>query len=73
MNCLQVLLLHDIMTYNYHYLKGVRIQRFSGLYSVQMRENTDQKKSKYGRFYAVYSVPIKFGFNVVLTLSTRTS
>ena len=28
----------------------VRIQNFSGPYSVQMRENTDQKYSKQGHF-----------------------
>ena len=35
---------------NTHCLKSVRIQSFSGPYSVQMRENTDQKNSEYGHF-----------------------
>ena len=44
----------------YHYVKSVGIRSFSGLYfavfglntpySVQMRENTDQKNSEYGHF-----------------------
>ena len=33
-----------------HCVKSVRIQSFSGPYSVQMRENTDQKNSEYGLF-----------------------
>ena len=31
-------------------MKSVRIGRFSGPYSVQMGENTDQKNSEYRRF-----------------------
>ena len=31
-------------------MKGVRIWRFSGPYSVQMQENTDQKNSKNRHF-----------------------
>ena len=34
----------------YHYVKSVRIRSFSGLYSVRMRENTDQKNFEYGHF-----------------------
>ena len=30
-------------------MKSVRIRSFSGLYSVQMRENTDQKNFEYGQ------------------------
>ena len=33
-----------------HCVKSVRIQSFSGPYSVRMRENTDQKISEYGHF-----------------------
>ena len=33
-----------------HCVKSVRIQRFSGPYSVRMRENKDQKNSEYGHF-----------------------
>ena len=33
--------------------KSVRIHKVSGLYSVQIQENTDQKKSEYGKFQAV--------------------
>ena len=33
-----------------HCVKSVHIRRLSGLYSVQMRENTDQKNSEYGHF-----------------------
>ena len=32
------------------YVKSVHIQRYSGPYSVQMRENTDQNNSVYGHF-----------------------
>ena len=35
---------------NIHYVESVRIWSFFGPYSVQMRENTDQKSSKYGHF-----------------------
>ena len=31
-----------------HCVKSVHIRSFSGPYSVQIRENTDQKNSKYG-------------------------
>ena len=31
-------------------VKSVRIWSYSGLYSVRMRENTDQNKSEYGHF-----------------------
>ena len=47
-------------TFNFHWVKSVRIWSFSGpyfhvslrisTYSVQMREKTDQKNSKYGHF-----------------------
>ena len=30
-------------------MKSVRIRNFSGLYSVPMRKNTDQKNSEYGQ------------------------
>ena len=33
-----------------HYVKSFGIRSFSGLYSVQMRENTIQKNSEYGHF-----------------------
>ena len=33
-----------------HSEKSARIRSFSGPSSVQMRENTDQKKSEYGHF-----------------------
>ena len=33
-----------------HCVKSVRICRFFCLYSVKMRENTDQKNSEYGHF-----------------------
>ena len=33
-----------------HCLKIVRVRSFSGPYSVQMRENMDQKNSKHGLF-----------------------
>ena len=33
-----------------HCVKNVGIWSYSGLYSVQMRENTDQNNSKYGHF-----------------------
>ena len=32
------------------YVKSVHIRSYSGLYSVQMRENRDQNNSKYGHF-----------------------
>ena len=39
----------------YHCVKSVRIQSYSGPYSVRMRENTDQNNSKYtDTFHAVY-------------------
>ena len=41
-----------------HYLESVRIWSFSGLYSVQMRENTDQKNFKYGHFLPSASLPL---------------
>ena len=31
-------------------MKSVRIQSYSGPYSVRMRESTDQNNSEYGRF-----------------------
>ena len=33
-----------------HCVKSVRIRSISGLYSVRMRENTDQDNSDYGHF-----------------------
>ena len=33
-----------------HCVKSVRIRSYSGLYSVRMRENTDQNNSEYGHF-----------------------
>ena len=33
-----------------HCVKSVRIRRFFGPYSVQMRENTNQKNSEQGHF-----------------------
>ena len=33
-----------------YYVKSVRIRSFSGLYSVRMRGNMDQKDSEYGHF-----------------------
>ena len=36
--------------YIYHCVKSVCIQRFSGPYSVRMREKTDQKISEYKQF-----------------------
>ena len=33
-----------------NYVKSVHIRHFSGPYSVQMRQNTDQKNSEYGHF-----------------------
>ena len=33
-----------------HCMKSVRIRSFAGLYSVQIWQNTDQKKSEYGHF-----------------------
>ena len=37
-------------TLTLHCVKSVRVQSFSGRYSVRMWENTDQKNSKYGHF-----------------------
>ena len=33
-----------------HCVKSVRIRSYSGPYSVQMQENTDQNNSEYGHF-----------------------
>ena len=33
-----------------HCVKSVRIRRYSGPYSVQMRKDTDQNNSEYGHF-----------------------
>ena len=33
-----------------HCVKSVHIRSYSGLYSVRMRENTDQNNSEYGHF-----------------------
>ena len=41
---------HKLKWYGLHCLKSVRIRSFSGPYSVRMRENADQKNSKYGHF-----------------------
>ena len=38
------------MLFNPHCVKSVCIRSFCGSYSVYMRENTDQKNSKYGHF-----------------------
>ena len=35
---------------NRHRVKSVRIRSYSGPYSVQMRENTDENNSEYGHF-----------------------
>ena len=40
-----------------HCVKSVRIQSYSGPYSVQMRENTDQNNSEYGHFSRSGYVP----------------
>ena len=45
-----VLLYLSFLTESYHCVKSVRVQSFSGPYSVQMWENTDQKNSEYGHF-----------------------
>ena len=45
-----------ILRRNWHCVKSVRIRSYSGPYSVQMRENTDQNNSKYGHFQVT---PIK--------------
>ena len=43
--------------YKYHCVKTVRIRIYSGLYSVQIRENTDQNNSEYGHFLgSVYNL-----------------
>ena len=36
-----------------HCMKSVRIQRYSGPYSVRMQENTDQDNSEYGHFWRI--------------------
>ena len=45
---------HDLTalttTTSCHCVKGFRIQSYSGLYSVRMRENTDQNNSEYEHF-----------------------
>ena len=48
-----------------HCVKSVRFWSFSGPYSIQMRENTDQKNSEYGyssrsEFWSFYSDPFRF-------------
>ena len=43
-----------------HSVKSFRIRRFSGLYSVRMQGNTDQKNSEYGQFYAVLNTQEKY-------------
>ena len=40
----------NIFQNNSHCMKSVRIQSFSGPYSVRMQENTDHKNSEYGHF-----------------------
>ena len=41
---------HLVHSSNTHCVKSVCIRSFSGPYSVQMRENMDQKNSEYGHF-----------------------
>ena len=42
--------LYKTICYKTHYVKSVRIRRFSRPYSVQIRENTDQINSEYRHF-----------------------
>ena len=50
---LVVQLCNHFWTYREHCMKSVRICCSSGPYSVQMRENTDEKDPEYGLFYSV--------------------
>ena len=46
-----------------HCVKSVQIRNFSGLYSVRMRENTDQKKTPYlDTFHAVIFLLLEIYF-----------
>ena len=40
-------------SYGLHCVKNVRVRSFSGPYSVEMWENTDQKNSEYGHFSGI--------------------
>ena len=47
------LIINSYLTKNKHCVKSVRIRSFYGLYSVRMRENTDQENSKYKHFSCI--------------------
>ena len=55
---LVVQLCNHFWTYREHCMKSVRICCSSGPYSVQMRENTDEKDPEYGLFYSVEMIDL---------------
>ena len=46
----RILRVNQVHTYLSHYVQSVRIQSYSGPYSVGIRKNADQNNSEYGQF-----------------------
>ena len=60
-----------VKSINLYFVKSVRIRSYSGLYSVRMRENTDQNNSEHGHFLrsvVTYFLSNFFGYVVILAI-----